>query len=66
MSVVDLREMPALSSTQLSPDVASLLYVRSDADWKQKKPISHIWRQSTSGGSPVQLTNGERGESSPL
>ena len=65
MSIVDLLEMPAVSSPRLSPSGDSLLYVLAAADWEENKRISHIWLQPTVGGNPNQLTHGERGESSP-
>ncbi len=64
LSIVDLLEIPALSQAQLSPDGSQLLYVLAEADWKENKRISHIWRQSVGGGEAVQLTRGEKGESS--
>ena len=65
LSIVDLLEIPVLSQAQLSPDGSQLLYVLAEADWKENKRISHIWRQSVGGGEAVQLTRGEKGESSP-
>ncbi len=65
LSIVDLLEIPALSQAQLSPDGSQLLYVLAEADWKENKRISHIWRQSVGGGEAVQLTRGEKGESGP-
>ncbi len=65
MSIVDLLEMPAVSSPRLSPADGSLIYVLGEADWKQNKRISHIWLQPADGGESRQLTRGERGESDP-
>ena len=65
LSIVPLLEIPSLSQAQLSPDGGQLLYVLGEADWKENKRISHLWRQSVAGGEPVQLTRGENGESSP-
>ena len=70
MTIVDLIEVPQLRSPQLSPDGSQLLYALSEADWKANKRVSHIWRVPTVPTEPiadeaVQLTNGEKGESSP-
>ena len=43
MTIVDLINVPRLQP-QISPDGGQVLYVRSDADWKANKRISHIWR----------------------
>jgi dipeptidyl aminopeptidase/acylaminoacyl peptidase len=65
MSIVDMLNVPELSSPQLAPDGAAVVYELAEADWKQNKQITHIWRQSVSGGDPVKLTNGKEGESEP-
>ena len=64
MTIVDLIEVPQLRSPQLSPDGSQLLYALSEADWKANKRVSHIWRVEVASGEVVQLTNGEKGESS--
>jgi dipeptidyl aminopeptidase/acylaminoacyl peptidase len=65
MSFLDLLNIPALSDPQLSPDGSLVAYVQDAPDWKENKRIGHIWRVPVSGGAPVQLTRGTRGESSP-
>jgi len=65
MSIVEMLNVPQLSSPQLSPDGAALVYELAEADWKQNKSITHIWRQLTAGGEPSQLTNGVEGETDP-
>jgi len=65
MSFLDLLNIPALSDPQLSPDGRLVAYVQDAPDWKENKRIGHIWRVPVSGGAPVQLTRGTRGESSP-
>lgn len=65
MSIIELLEVPTLSSARLSPDGESLVYVLSEADWKENKRVSHLWLQPVGGGGATQLTRGERGESSP-
>jgi dipeptidyl aminopeptidase/acylaminoacyl peptidase len=65
MTIVDLIEVPGLGDVHLSPDGAYVLFVRNDADWDANKTIGHVWRVPAAGGDPIQLTNGENGESSP-
>jgi dipeptidyl aminopeptidase/acylaminoacyl peptidase len=65
MTIVDLINVPRLSTPQLSPDGRQILFVRSGADWKANKRVSHIWRVNADGSGLVQLTNGPEGESSP-
>jgi len=65
MSIVDLIDVPRLSDPQLSPDGRQVLYVRSDADWKKNKRVSHVWRVEADGTGEVQMTSGPEGEASP-
>ena len=65
MTIVDLINVPSLSDPQLSRDGKQILYVLSEADWKEDKRIGHIWRVDVDGSNTVQMTNGERGERSP-
>lgn len=65
MTIVDLINVPRVSTPQLSSDGKQVLFVRSDADWKANKRVSHVWRVNTDGSGLVQLTNGPEGESSP-
>ena len=65
MTFVDVIEMPMLSDPQLSPDGKHVLFVMNRADWKANRPIGHIYRINSDGTGQVQLTFGERGESSP-
>jgi len=65
MGIVDLLSVPRLSEPELSPDGREAVFVRSDADWKSGKRISHIWRVGLSGGQPRQITNGTDNETGP-
>jgi dipeptidyl aminopeptidase/acylaminoacyl peptidase len=65
MSFVDVMEMPLLQDPQLSPDGKHVVFVMQKADWKANRPIGHIYRINVDGTEQVQLTFGERGESSP-
>lgn len=62
MTLVDLAELPRLLVPQLSPDGRTLVYFLSGADWKADRPVWHIWRQTLSGGAPLQLTFSEGGD----
>ena len=65
MTIVDLINYPSLGDPQLSPNGGQLLYTLSEPDWGKNKRISHIWRINSDGSSPIKMTNGENGESSP-
>jgi dipeptidyl aminopeptidase/acylaminoacyl peptidase len=65
MSFVDTIELAALQDPQLSPDGSQLLFVMDGPDWKANRRVSHIYRIKADGTNLVQLTYGERGESSP-
>jgi len=62
---VDSLEQPVLSEPNLSPDGRQVAFVINRADWKANRRIGHIFRINTDGTGQVQLTFGERGESSP-
>ena len=62
---VDSLEQPVLADPQLSPDGKQIVFVINRADWKANRHIGHIYRINTDGTNQVQLTFGERGESSP-
>src|SRR5438093_4627075 len=65
MGIVDLLSVPRLTDPRLSPDGRDVVFVRSDADWKSGKRITHLWRARVDGGAPVQLTNGSDNENAP-
>lgn len=65
MTIVQLLEIPRLSEPQLSPDGDSLVYRLAEADWEKNKRVSHLWLQRIGGGDPIQLTRGDKGESTP-
>ena len=65
MGLVDLLNIPRVGDPQLSPDGRDILFTRSESDWKIGRRLTHIWRVRTSGGDPVQLTNGAESENSP-
>src|SRR5688500_13879335 len=62
---VDALEQPVLADPQLSPDGKQIAFVIERADWKANRRIGHIFRINIDGTNQVQLTFGERGETSP-
>lgn len=62
---VDALEQAVLGDPQLSPDGKQLLFTIDKADWKSNRRVGHIYRVNADGTGQVQLTFGERGESSP-
>src|SRR5688500_6893712 len=62
---IDAIEQSVLGDPQLSPDGKQLLFTIDKADWKANRRIGHIYRINADGTGQVQLTFGERGESSP-
>ena len=65
MTAVDLIEVPRVGDSQLSPDGRQILFVKSEADWKSNRRVSHIHRIDADGGGLRQMTTGSEGESSP-
>ena len=65
MGVVDMIALPAVSDPQLSPDGTTVLFVMDGPDWKANRRVGHVYRIRADGSDQVQLTFGERGESSP-
>ncbi len=65
MKLLDLLEVPSLGDPRLSPDGRQLLYVLSAADWRADRRTGHIWRANVDGSGTIQMTSGQRGESSP-
>ena len=63
--IVDLINVPSVSSPRLSPDGTRVLYVRSDADWEKNRTVGHIWLATPGDGPDLRLTVGENGESNP-
>jgi Tol biopolymer transport system component len=65
MSFVDMIDMPLVQDPQLSPDGKRVAFVMFKSDWRANRPIGHIYRIDADGTNQVQLTFGERGESTP-
>jgi dipeptidyl aminopeptidase/acylaminoacyl peptidase len=65
LGFVDAIALPSIQDPQLSPDGRQVLFVMDAPDWKANRRIGHIYRIHVDGTDQVQLTFGERGESSP-
>jgi dipeptidyl aminopeptidase/acylaminoacyl peptidase len=65
MTLVDMINVPLLSDPQISNDGRQVLYVRSDANWKMDRRITHIWRVNADGTGATQMTSGVDGENTP-
>jgi dipeptidyl aminopeptidase/acylaminoacyl peptidase len=74
MSMDDLMEIRAVGSPALSPDGARVVYTvsawehpaaRDTSRGDRHDRRSHLWMVPAAGGTPRQLTFGERGESQP-
>ncbi len=65
LGVVDMIELPSIQDPQLSPDGSAILFVMDGPDWKANRRVGHVYRIGADGTGQVQLTFGERGETSP-
>lgn len=65
LSFVDSLSLRSVLDPQLSPDGRQVLFVMETADWKANRRIGHVHRIGVDGTGLVQLTYGERGETSP-
>ncbi len=65
MSMVDLLNVPSVRDGQLSPDGKSILFVKSEADWKSNKNISTIWLAKTNGSEIWPMTAGPANTTDP-
>jgi dipeptidyl aminopeptidase/acylaminoacyl peptidase len=64
-TIEELLAMKTVGSPSWSPDGRWIVFTVSEWNKKENRRDSHIYLISASGGDPVKLTNGERGESSP-
>ena len=64
-TIEDLYRVRSLSDLVVSPDDKSVAFTVTDSDLRNAKRSGHIWTTPIDGGSPRQLTFGEKGESSP-
>ncbi|NWG14514.1 MAG: PD40 domain-containing protein, partial [Acidobacteria bacterium] len=64
-TIEDLYRVKVVSDIQVSPDGGSVSYVLTTSDLARAKRVSHIWVMDIDGGNPRQMTQSEKGESSP-
>ncbi|MEW6319543.1 MAG: S9 family peptidase [Acidobacteriota bacterium] len=65
LTFVEAIEIPSVQDPQISPDGRQIVFVMDQADWKANRRVQHLYRIGADGTGQVQLTFGERGESSP-
>lgn len=66
MTVEDSLEIHRVASPRFSPDSKRVVYTETEWDRKNDRQVPHLWIAWTAGKpAPVQLTNGEKGETSP-
>jgi dipeptidyl aminopeptidase/acylaminoacyl peptidase len=65
LTVEDYFSIPELSSPQISPDGKWVVYVATQQDPKKNTTNRDLWKVSTEGGNPIQLTNHPKNDSSP-
>lgn len=64
-TIEDLYRIKSISDVHISPDGRSVVYTVATSDLARARRVSHIWTMDIDGRNPRQLTNGEKGESSP-
>lgn len=65
ITIEDALAMKNVGAPQFSPDGRWLAFIINEWNRKEDRRDSHIYLIAASGGQPVKLTNGERGESAP-
>jgi len=65
MTIEDSLAIKNVAGPQFSPDGKWIAYTVSEWEREANRRVSHIYIVPSDGGSPIKLTNGERGESSP-
>ena len=64
-TIEDLYRIKSISDVHISPDGKSVVYAVATSDLARAKRVSHIWTMDIDGRNARQLTNSEKGESSP-
>ena len=64
-TIEDLYRLRQLQSLALSPDGQTVVFTVTTRDLPKAKSAEHIWMMRVDGGAPRQLTDHEKGESSP-
>ena len=65
ITVEDSLAIHRVAGPKFSPDGNWILYTETEWDRKDDRQVSHLWVARTSGGAPVKLTSGEKGETAP-
>ena len=65
-TIEDLYRLHQVRNLSLSPDGTSIVFTVTTSDLPKAQSASHIWMMSADGGAPRQLTQHEKGESSPV
>jgi Tol biopolymer transport system component len=65
LTIDDIFQYATVEDPQLSPDGSAVLYVTSRRDLKENVQNSDIWKVSTAGGAPVQLTYAPKADRMP-
>jgi dipeptidyl aminopeptidase/acylaminoacyl peptidase len=64
--IEDLYRIKSISDIHISPDGKSVVYVQGTSDLARAKRHSHIWMMNVDGTSARQMTQGDKGEWSPV
>ena len=64
-TIEDIYRIKSISEVHASPDGKAVVYASTVLDLARAKAVSHIWAMDIDGRNPRQMTNGEKGETSP-
>src|SRR6185295_17326638 len=64
-TIEDFYRIKAISDVHVSPDGKSVVYAVASPNLARAERISHIWTMNVDGRNARQITNGDKGESSP-
>jgi dipeptidyl aminopeptidase/acylaminoacyl peptidase len=65
-TIEDIYRVKSISDIHISPDGRSVIYAVTTSDLPRAKRVSHIWMMGVDGQGARQITNREKGESSPV
>jgi dipeptidyl aminopeptidase/acylaminoacyl peptidase len=64
-TIEDIYRVKSISDIHISPDGKSVIYAVTTSDLPRAKRVSHIWMMGVDGQGARQMTEGEKGETSP-
>jgi len=64
-TIEDFYRVKSVSDAQIAPDGRSVIYTVTTSDLPRAKRVGHIWMMGIDGQGARQLTNSDKGESSP-